>query len=208
VTWDKKLRELGLDPEQFSSDFHVPVLLHDVLTELITDKEGSYVDCTLGGGGHTLGLLKILDNSARVIAIDQDQAAIDFAKRRLEDEDESRIVFAKGNFGDLHNLLKGEAPASISGILMDLGVSSHQIDEESRGFTYRGRGPLDMRMNTDSALSADNIINTWPINDLSYVLGAYGEEKRSRIIARAIVEARPVKSTDELAKMHYCIWHP
>ncbi len=202
MTWNNDSKEEGFDPKSFSSKFHVPVLLHDVLKELITDARGVYVDCTLGGGGHTAAFLKVLDDSARVIAIDQDQSAIDFASRRLVDDIEAeRLLFIKSNFRDLGILLPDLAPEGVDGILMDLGVSSHQIDEETRGFSYRGNGPLDMRMNSESDFSADTLINEWSRQDIADVLREFGEEKRAWKIAGAIVEARPVRDTEHLAEI-------
>lgn len=184
----------------YGSSYHVPVLLHTVLDTLVTDPRGVYVDATLGGGGHTAALLDVLAPEARVIGIDQDPEALSEARTRLaEAEAAGRFQALRGNFGDLERLLADAGIETIDGLLLDLGVSSHQLDEAARGFSYAAEGRLDMRMDTAAPLSAHEVVNTWDEGELRRVLYAYGEESRGSKIARAIVRARPLETTAELA---------
>jgi len=162
-----------------------------------------YVDCTLGGGGHTRA---ILERGGLVVGLDQDEDAIAHTSSQLQSYiDDNKFEIIKSNFRHMHNVIKHKsklAAASngfVDGILMDLGVSSHQINEASRGFAFGADGPLDMRMGRSSDLKATNIINSMEVNDLADILYKYGEEQKSRQIAREIVSARPLNSTQELA---------
>jgi len=156
-------------------------------------KSGVIVDATFGGGGHTRRMLE--RGGLTVIAIDRDaDAAVNAAELASDD----RFAFVTGSFGNLAQLLDAEGVKSIDGVLFDLGVSSHQLDQPMRGFSYRHPGPLDMRMG-DGSLTASEIVNEWAESDLASVISRYGEERFARRIARAILAARPINDTASLA---------
>lgn len=192
--------------------FHKPVLLREAITYLAPQDGAArarvYIDATLGGGGHTESLLKTLAIHQTVvgsltIGIDQDRAALDAATVRLAAYGKAFRAI-EGNFGDLKELfLTLELPVEkIGGILFDLGISSPQIDEAQRGFSFQKSGPLDMRMSTSATLSAAGIVNEYSDEELAEIFYKYGEEKKSRQIAREIVKRRETKrfeTTDELA---------
>jgi 16S rRNA (cytosine1402-N4)-methyltransferase len=187
------------DPFPYATDYHAPVLLRDVRTRLITAREGRYVDATLGGGGHTAALLDALGPKGTVLGIDQDADAIAAARDRLADAGRFRAV--RGRFGNLRALLEDEDFMPVDGLLLDLGVSSYQIDDPERGFSFQEEGPLDMRMDARQGLTARRIVNDWGEADLRDVLRDYGEERRAGTVAHAIVEARPLATTRELAEV-------
>lgn len=170
---------------------HIPVLLQEVLDGLKIDPDGTYVDATVGGAGHCLQIAKKLRNG-KIFAFDRDPDAVLVAKKRLEDY--NVLVFNK-NFKEMAKILKKEGQTKVDGVLMDLGVSSFQLDTKERGFSYLEKGPLDMRMNK-SGLDAKEFINTAPKEELIYILKNYGEEKFYKRIAEKIVEERK-KSTIE-----------
>ncbi|MCU0454249.1 MAG: 16S rRNA (cytosine(1402)-N(4))-methyltransferase RsmH [Bacteroidetes bacterium] len=182
------------------SPYHTPVLLNESLEYLVTDPSGVYVDATLGGGGHTEALLLRLSPAGRVVAFDQDDEAIAEAKKRLA-RFEGRIDLRRANFGDVAAELASIGSAKIAGILLDLGVSSHQLDDASRGFSFRGDERLDMRMDRRSGRSAYDVVNATDEQELARILWEYGEERRSRQIARSIVRQRPVETTTQLARI-------
>lgn len=175
---------------------HIPVLLHESVEALITDKAGIYVDCTLGGGGHSKEILKHLGENGRLYGIDQDDEALEAASASIGDD--HRFIPIKGNFGYLTTLLPPQTHGQIAGILLDLGVSTHQIKEPERGFSFQEDGPLDMRMGNLSGVSAYQVVNEYDYEKLRDIIFHYGEEKQSRKIARAIIEARPIETTGEL----------
>ena len=146
-------------PLAYATAYHAPVLCHAVVDGLVTDPTGCYVDGTLGGGGHTAALLDRLAPTGHVIGIDQDEAALAEATRRLQ-KDAHRFTACLGNFADLDQLLIAQGVDQVHGILLDLGVSSHQIDTPARGFSYQADGPLDMRMTASARTSADGLVNT------------------------------------------------
>ena len=188
------------DPLRYASAYHAPVLCDDVVQGLVTDRAGVYVDATLGGGGHTAALLERLDPDGRVFGIDQDAEAVAEAGRRLADEMAAgRLVVLRGNFARMIELLAPYGAHEVDGVLMDLGVSSHQVDAPGRGFSYQAAGRLDMRMDDRLGVSAYEIVNAWDVADLRRILRAYGEEPQADRIARRIVSARPVETTGELA---------
>jgi 16S rRNA (cytosine1402-N4)-methyltransferase len=190
------------DPLRYATDYHAPVLSHDVQNRLVTDPSGRYVDATLGGGGHARALLDVLGSGGRVLGIDRDGDALAAARRRLADEREvGRFRAVRGNFGRLKELLEAEGFVPVDGLLLDLGVSSHQLDASERGFSFQDEGPLDMRMDSRRGLTARQIVNEWSEHELRDVLRRYGEERRAGPIARAIVEARPLDTTRELAEV-------
>ena len=182
--------------------YHVPVLCTAVVDGLVTDRAGLYVDATLGGGGHSEALLAALAPEGRVVGIDRDADAIDEATRRLSDDAASgRFQTIRGSFADLGALLDGAGIDAIDGLLLDLGVSSHQFDVPERGFSHRFDAPLDMRMDQRQPLSAADLVNTWEMRDIARVLFTAGEEPRARRIAYAIEAARPVETTARLAEV-------
>ena len=190
------------DPRRYATDFHAPVLSHDVQARLVTDASGRYVDATLGGGGHARALLDVLDPDGVVLGIDRDPEALETARDRLADEREAgRFWAVHGTFGNLRDVLAAEDLIPIDGLLLDLGVSSHQIDVPERGFSFRDEGPLDMRMDPQGGLTAQQIVNGWGERDLRDVLREYGEESRAGQIARALCDARPLDTTRALAEV-------
>jgi len=178
---------------------HIPVLLNESVEGLITDKNGIYVDGTLGGGGHSKEILKHLGKDGRLYGVDQDDEALEAAASNIGDD--SRFIPIKGNFGYLATLLPPQTHGQIAGILLDLGVSTHQIKEAERGFSFQEDGPLDMRMGNLSGVSAYQVVNEYEYEKLRDVIFHYGEEKQSRPIARTIIENRPIETTGELQKV-------
>ncbi len=184
----------------YATAFHAPVLCLAVLEALVTDRAGLYVDATLGGGGHSAALLDALALEGRVVGIDQDAEALAAAAARLAPEiEQDRFRALHGNFGDLERLLAAIDITEIDGLLLDLGISSHQIDEATRGFSHRAEARLDMRMDTRGGVTADEVVNRWSVADLRRALREFGEEPRAGRIAQAIVAARPVETTTHLA---------
>lgn len=190
------------DPLRYATDYHAPVLSHDVRTRLVTDPGGRYVDATLGGGGHARALLDALGPEGRLLGIDRDPNAIAAARERLADERQAgRFRAIRGTFGELRSLLKAEAFTPVDGLLLDLGVSSDQIDDPERGFSFQEEGPLDMRMDPEGRrVSAHQLVNDWSERELRTVFRDYGEEPRGGSVAHAIVDARPLDTTHELAE--------
>ncbi len=184
------------------NSFHTPVLALPVVEFLITRRDGLYVDGTIGGGGHTRVLLDHLDDTARVIGIDQDPEAVAYCRTKFNTD--SRVLIAHDNFRDLKALLEKEGVEAVDGILLDLGLSSHQIDSAPRGFSFQQTGPLDMRMDPSRSATAAEILNTWKGEEIANVIWKYGEERQSRRIARAIVRSReenPIRTTEDLARI-------
>lgn len=182
----------------FATAYHAPVLCHTVLEFLITDHAGTYVDCTAGGGGHTAALLESLHGDGRVIAIDRDTDAIAAVRKRLAPDLKSgRLVLMHGAFSALPGLIASFLP--VAGLLLDLGVSSHQLDHAARGFSHRMEAPLDMRMDSRIARTAHAIVNSHSEDELRGILYRWGDEPRARRIAQGIVAARPLKTTTDLA---------
>ena len=178
---------------------HRPVLLDRVVELLVPalGDGGVFVDATLGRAGHARAVLDAAPN-ATLVGVDRDVVALDASRAHLAAYEE-RVRFARGNFEDLPAVLERLGVAQVRGVLLDLGVSSPQLDDPSRGFSFRAGGPLDMRMDTSSSLTADHVVNRYPENELTRVIGRYGEERFARRIARAIVAARPVADTSALA---------
>lgn len=182
---------------------HTTVLLHETVDYLDIKPDGIYVDATLGGAGHSEYLLSQLNDQGHLYAFDQDQTAIDNAQIRLKDYIERGMVtFIKDNFRHLKARLAEEGVIEIDGICYDLGVSSPQLDERERGFSYKKDAPLDMRMNRDQDLTAYEVVNSYDYHDLVRIFFKYGEDKFSKQIARKIEQARqikPIETTTELA---------
>ena len=173
-------------------EYHKPVLYDEVIENLITNENGVYLDCTLGGAGHTIGILENTGEKSTVVAIDQDEDAIRFAKIKLENY-QNRIKIFKDNFKNLDTVLYLAGYEKIDGILMDIGVSSKQLDNPERGFSYKYDAKLDMRMNKNDKLSAYEVVNDFTEKEISDILYKYGEEPRGRKIAKRIVEKRQEK---------------
>ncbi len=173
---------------------HISVLLNECLEGLNIKENGIYVDGTLGGAGHSSEILKKLSNEGRLIGIDQDTDALKAAKERLKNY--SNVTFVHSNFSSIENVLNNLNIDGVDGILMDLGVSSYQLDEGERGFSYMKDAPLDMRMNRDNDFSAYNVINEYSEEDLYRIIRDYGEEKFARRIASFIVENRQEKNIE------------
>ena len=181
---------------------HRSVLLDECIDALAIKPDGIYVDGTAGGGGHSYEIAKRL-SGGRLICIDQDDAAIAAATKRLEEFSE-RVTVVKSNFSNVAEVCESLGVERIDGMLLDLGVSSHQLDVAERGFSYNADAPLDMRMDTSAALDAEIVVNTYSEDELKRILFGYGEEKFSARIASAIVaerEREPIKSTARLASI-------
>ena len=179
---------------------HVSVLLYEAVDGLNIRPDGIYIDGTAGGGGHSAEILSRL-TSGRLYSIDQDPDAIATVTERFKDDDRSTIL--QGNFGDMKALLNDVGVYAVDGVLLDIGVSSHQLDDGSRGFSYHEDAPLDMRMSQSGETAAD-LVNTLDVGELSRIISLYGEEKYAFSIAKGIVRAReikPIETTLELAEI-------
>lgn len=185
--------------------YHDTVLQKETVDGLQVIPNGIYVDCTLGGGGHSEYLLSQLNEQGHLYAFDQDQKALDHAQQRLQKYvDKGMVTFIKANFRELKQKLAACQIARIDGILYDLGVSSPQLDEAARGFSYHQDAPLDMRMDQDSQLTAKTLVNTYAYQDLVRIFFRYGEEKFSKQVAREIEKARKeraIETTGELVAL-------
>ena len=176
-------------------EYHKPVLYKETIENIIDKRPLIYVDCTLGGGGHTEGILKNSTEDSKVIAIDQDDQAIKFAKKRLE-KYENKLQIFKDNFKNLDTVIYLGGYEKVDRILMDIGVSSTQLDDVERGFSYKYEAKLDMRMNRDLKISAWDVVNKFSEKEIADIIYKYGEEPKSRKIAKNIVEYRKNKSID------------
>ena len=188
---------------------HKPVLLDACIQALNIRPDGVYVDGTLGRAGHSLEIARRL-TTGRLICIDRDQAAIDAARVRLAPWLD-RVTLVRSNFSELGEILSGAGVSGADGMLFDLGVSSPQLDDASRGFSYMQDAPLDMRMDTSAPLSAYEVVNTWSQEELRRILYEYGEERYAPAIAKAIVRARetaPVQTTLELVEVIKSVMPP
>ncbi|MBQ9848825.1 MAG: 16S rRNA (cytosine(1402)-N(4))-methyltransferase RsmH [Clostridia bacterium] len=180
---------------------HISVLLYETVDSLNIKPDGVYVDCTLGGAGHTSLILSRLDENGRVIGIDRDDDALANAKEKIKDE---RLITVKENFENINAAVSLAGFEKVDGIIMDLGVSSHQLDVAERGFSYMQDAPLDMRMDRTAPLSAYEVVNDYPERELVSIFKDYGEEKFASKIASKIAEARknkPIETTLELAEI-------
>lgn len=182
---------------------HVSVLLKETVDKLDIKPDGTYVDCTLGGAGHSLYLVQQLNEDGHLIAIDQDETAIQHAKNILKDHIH-KVTFVQDNFRNLEHILETLDISKVDGVLYDLGVSSPQLDTPERGFSYHYDAKLDMRMDQTQSLSAYEVINEWPYEQLVKIFFRYGEEKFSKQIARKIEARRenaPIETTFELVDL-------
>lgn len=198
---------------------HVSVLLNETIDSLNIKPDGIYVDGTLGGGGHSLEICKRLGEKGRLIGIDQDKDAIAAATKRLEAY-KDKVTIVHSNYKNIGSVLKGLDIGGVDGIVLDLGVSSYQLDNVERGFTYREDTPLDMRMNQEEVLTARDIVNNYSEMELFRIIRDYGEDSFAKNIAKHIVKARsikPIETTFELneiikaaipAKMRQGTGHP
>lgn len=174
------------------SEYHIPVLLEESVSSLVTNPNGIYADATFGGGGHTAAILSRLSGDGRVIAFDRDIDAINGALK------DPRLTLIHNNFRFIENYARHE-DVLFDGILADLGVSSHQFDTAERGFSFRyEEAPLDMRMNQGAKLTAADVVNNYEADDLERILKLYGEVDGARNVARLITEARPIATTGDL----------
>lgn len=189
---------------------HVTVLKEEAVDGLDIKPDGIYVDCTLGGAGHSERIASRLGPEGRLIGLDQDDAALAYAKEKLSPFG-SKVTLVKTNFRHLERVLRGQGVPlndggvpQVDGVLFDLGVSSPQLDEAERGFSYHQDAPLDMRMDQTGMLTAQEIVNEWPEAEIAKILFEYGEEKFARRIASVIVKARekaPIETTGQLAEL-------
>lgn len=184
-------------------EYHLPVLYSEVIENIIENKDLIYIDCTLGGGGHSEAILENSTNNSKLIAIDQDQNAIDFSKERLKRFGDKILIF-KNNFENIDIVAYMAGYEKVDRILMDIGVSSKQLDDDSRGFSYKREAKLDMRMDRNLKISAYDVINKFTEKEIADIIYKYGEEPRSRRIAKFIVEERKnkkIETTIELANI-------
>ena len=181
-------------------EYHKPVLFDEVIDNIITEKKAVYVDCTLGGGGHTEGILEKSSDNSVVIGIDQDMEAIGYVKKRLEKYGDKLQVF-QDNFRNIDTIVYFAGYDKVDRILMDIGVSSNQLDNIERGFSYRYEAKLDMRMNKDLSVSAYDVVNKFSEKEIADIIYKYGEEQKSRKIAKNIVEYRKNKKIETTVEL-------
>ncbi len=182
---------------------HAPVLYKEAIDFLAVRRGGTYIDATLGLGGHASAIAARLGSEGRLIGFDKDTAALEMARRRLaapegREQDWPEIMLHHASYAEIAERM---GAGSADGVLADLGVSSMQLEDAGRGFSFQAEGPLDMRMDPQSELTADQVVNQFDESDLADLIYEFGEERRSRRIARAIVRARPIKSTAHLAQV-------
>ncbi len=181
--------------------YHKPVLLKEALDHLVINKNGAYVDATLGGGGHSSAILKILGEKGKLICLDQDIEALNYSKYL---KDDSRVNIIQDNFVNIDVILYLLEINKVDGILMDIGLSSWQIDQPERGFSYMHDAKLDMRMNRENSLTAYEIVNNYEEEKLANIIFEYGEERFSRKISKYIIEERKrnkIETTFQLASI-------
>jgi 16S rRNA (cytosine1402-N4)-methyltransferase len=175
---------------------HLPVLYPEVLAGLKPAPGGKYIDGTLGAGGHAAGILTLSSPDGRLLGMDRDPRALETARAALAPFGD-RVTMVSASYTHMADAARGFAP--VDGILLDLGLSSLQLDDPARGFAFQSEGPLDMRFDPQSELTAAEIVNEWPLDELADILYQYGEERHSRKIAQAIGAARPLRTTTQLA---------
>lgn len=181
---------------------HKPVLLQECIEGLKIKPDGIYVDGTMGGAGHSFEIVKRLNENGRLIGIDRDEEALKAAKEKLKDF--SNVTYVHDNHDNIKEILGKLNIDKVDGILLDLGVSSYQLDERKRGFSYLGENELDMRMDRTQTLTAKDVVNTYKEEDLANLIYEYGEERFSRKIAKNICEARKqkqIETTKELVEI-------
>jgi 16S rRNA (cytosine1402-N4)-methyltransferase len=178
--------------------YHVPVLLKETLDLLNPSDGGFWVDATAGGGGYSRAILERIIPGGKLIAVDRDEESEKECASSLKDF-EGYVIFARDNFSNIKRILGSMNIPAIKGIIFDLGVSSHQIDSDHRGFSYVKEGPLDMRMDKEDRISADDLINRSGEDELVEIFSRYGQEHFSKRIAAAVIRSRPLNSTKDLA---------
>lgn len=179
---------------------HTTVLQNEMVSHVLTNTNGTYVDCTLGGGGHSLALAEGLSNLGCIIGVDQDGEAIEAAKERLRGA-QCKFISVRDNFSNINGILKENGIEKVDGFIFDLGVSSHQLGDGARGFSYMNNGKLDMRMDQRNSLTAYDVINTYTEEHLRNIIRDYGEERWASRIVDFIDRARmrrPISTTEEL----------
>ena len=181
-------------------DTHIPVFYHEVLQLLRPQPDGRYLDATLGAGGHTAGILQASAPTGRVLAFDRDPEAIAFARQQLAPYGD-RVTYVNDSYAAMAHLAPANGFPALDGILLDLGLSSRQLDDAQRGFSFMKDGPLDMRFDPTQGETAADLINNLSEEELADIFWKYGEERRSRRLARAIVNNRPFTSTRQLAHL-------
>lgn len=184
---------------------HTPVLLKEVLDGLLVEF-GTYIDCTLGGGGYTFAIAKKLKNKGKVIAIDADEMAIKNARKIIKERGIDNVVLVHDNFSNLAEIAKEKAGNKVTGIVFDLGLSSAQLEDDSRGFSFQSNRPLDMAFGPSSKISTIDLLRTTSVPELSRMFREYGEEPRAYQLAKAIDKSRkekPIKSTGDLLDIIY-----
>jgi len=182
---------------------HQPVLFHETLEALAIKPDGTYVDCTVGGAGHAAGIAERLGPAGRLIGFDQDDNALKAAGERLAPFGH-RVQLIKTNFAAIADVIGRLGAGPVDGILMDIGVSSHQLDEAERGFSFHQDAPLDMRMDRENPVSAATVVGEWSEEEIARILWEYGEERWGRRIAQFIVKARkqqPIRTTGQLVEI-------
>ena len=179
---------------------HSPVLYQYTIDFLQPKSPGKYVDGTIGAGGHAVGILEASQPEGCLLGLDIDKQALTIARRRLKPYGK-RALIVKESYADIDRHLKAVGWKCVDGIILDLGMSSMQVDSTARGFSFDKEAPLDMRFDQTSTLSADDILNTWKEEELAEIIRKYGEEPKFRQIARAIVKNRPLKTTTDLANV-------
>lgn len=179
---------------------HRSVLYHEIIHALRPHSHGRYVDSTVGAGGHAWGILDASTPGGRLLGMDLDPQALDLARKRLA-EFGDRATLIQVSYTTLLEQVQYLGWENVQGIVIDLGVSSMQVDTPERGFSFQAEGPLDMRFNPTQPLTAADVVNGWPERDLADIIWRYGEEQQSRKIARAILQARPLATTRELAEV-------
>ena len=179
---------------------HVPVLLKEAIDFLAVKRGGTYLDATVGLGGHSYEIAKRLGAPGHLIGLDKDPAALEMARKKLapQSPDWPKITLLHRSFAEI---AKGQQAATVDGILADIGVSSLQLDNAARGFSFQAEGPLDMRMDPHSERTAEQVVNHLDERQLADVIYEFGEERRSRRIARAIVRSRPIRTTKQLVEV-------
>ncbi|HXF63817.1 MAG TPA: 16S rRNA (cytosine(1402)-N(4))-methyltransferase RsmH [Caldilineaceae bacterium] len=181
---------------------HIPVLLDETVDGLGVKPGSLVIDGTLGGGGHTARILERSAPNGRVLGLDADPAAVERVAARLAGAvSAGRLVIVQANFGEMQTVAEAHGFTQVDGILLDLGVSSFQLETPDRGFSLMHSGPLDMRFDPQQPISAADIVNRWPEHELADLIYQYGEERHSRRIARFLVAHRPIETTDQLARL-------
>jgi 16S rRNA (cytosine1402-N4)-methyltransferase len=179
---------------------HTPVLVRETVGALAVQPGGRYIDCTLGSGGHAAAILEHSSPGGQVLGIDADPSAVKMARSRLEPYSDS-ILLVNENFSKLQSICHKYDFSPVHGILFDLGLSSSQLNGDARGFSFQNEAVLDMRLSPDQEITADYIVNEYPENELARLIKMYGEEMKSRRIARRIVQQRPIETTLQLAQI-------